>query len=60
MVSMAAWVVDQEREVARRHTREGAGGGKTRGRCCSLTGTQVQLAIRMKDAGATGRCRYRP
>ena len=40
MVGMAAWVVDQEREVARRR---------------SLTEDQVQLAKRMKDAGASGR-----
>ncbi len=40
MVSMAAWVADQEREVGRRR---------------SLTDDQVQLARRMKDAGASGR-----
>ena len=37
--SMTAWVVDQEREVARRR---------------SLTSDQEQLARRMKDAGASG------
>ena len=59
MVSMAAWVADQEREVARRRTREGLAAararGKTLGRPRSLTGDQVQMARRMKDAGASGR-----
>ena len=59
MVSMAAWVADQEREVARRRTREGLAAararGKTLGRPRSLTGGQVQMARRMKDAGASGR-----
>ena len=47
MVSMAAWVADQEREVGRRR--------KTLGRRRSLTDDQVQLARRMKDTGASGR-----
>ena len=59
MVSMAAWVADQEREVARRRTREGLAAararGKTLGRRRSLTDDQVQMARRMKDAGASGR-----
>ena len=59
MVSMAAWVADQEREVGRRRTREGLAAarvrGKTLGRRRSLTDDQVQLARRMKDAGASGR-----
>ena len=59
MVSMAAWVADQEREVGRRCTREGAGGGKSPGpapgRRRSLTDQQVRLARRMKDSGASGR-----
>ena len=40
MVSMAAWVADQEGEVGRRR---------------SLTNDQLQLARRMEDAGASGR-----
>ena len=59
MVSMAAWVADQEREVGRRRTREGLAAararGKTLGRRRCLTDDQVQLARRMKDAGASGR-----
>ena len=59
MVSMAAWVADQEREVGRRRTREGLAAararGQTLGRRRSLTDDQVQLARRMKDAGASGR-----
>ena len=59
MVSMAAWVADQEREVGRRRTREGLAAararGKTLGRRRSLTDDQVQLARRMKDTGASGR-----
>ena len=59
MVSMAAWVADQEREVGRRRTREGLAAvrarGKALGRRRSLTDDQVQLARRMKDAGASGR-----
>ena len=50
MVSMAAWVADQEREVGRRRTREGLAAararGKTLGRRRSLTDDQVQLARR--------------
>ena len=57
-VSMAAWVADQEREVGRRRTKEALAAarawGKTRGRRRSLTDDQVQLARRMKDAGASG------
>ena len=59
MVSMAAWVADQEREVGRRRTREGLAAararGKTLGRRRSLTDDQVQFARRMKDTGASGR-----
>ena len=76
MVSMAAWVADQERDVGHRRTREGLAGarpwarpcgkspgqepgarplGKTPGRRRSLTDDQVQLARRMRDAGASGR-----
>ena len=59
MVSMAAWVADQEREVGRRRTKEGLAAararGKTLGRRRSLTDDQVQLARRMKDTGASGR-----
>ena len=59
MVSMATWVADQEREVARRRTREGLAAararGKTLGRRRPLTDDQVQMARRMKDAGASGR-----
>ena len=59
MVSMAAWVADQEREVGGRRTREGLAAararGKTLGRRRSLTDDQVQLARRMKDTGASGR-----
>ena len=59
MVSMAAWVADQKREVGRRRTREGLAPGSCRrqplGRRRSLTDEQVQLARRMKDAGASGR-----
>ena len=59
MVSMAAWVADQELEVGRRRTREGLAAararGKTLGRRRSLTDDQVQLARRMKDTGASGR-----
>ena len=47
MVSMAAWVADQEREVGRRRTREGLAAararGQTLGRRRSLTDDQVQL-----------------
>ena len=59
MVSMAAWVADQEREVGRRRTKEGLAAararGQTLGRRRSLTDEQVQLARRMQDAGASGR-----
>ena len=59
MVSMAAWVANQEREVGRRRTREGLAAartrGKTLGRRRSLSDEQVQLARRMKDGGASGR-----
>ena len=59
MVSMAAWVANQEREVGRRRTRDGLAAakarGKTLGRRRALTDDQVQLARRMKDAGASGR-----
>ena len=59
MVAMAAWVANQEREVGRRRTRDGLAAakarGKTLGRRRALTDEQVQLARRMKDAGASGR-----
>ena len=49
MVSMAAWVADQEREVGRRRTREGLAAararGKTLGRRRSLTDDQVQYSF---------------
>ena len=60
MVSMAAWVADQEREVGRRRTKEGLAAararGKTLGRRRSLTDDQVQLARRFgeKDRRAPG------
>ena len=57
--SMAAWVANQEREVGRRRTKEGLAAAKARGKSLGrrrdLTGDQVQLARRMKDAGASGR-----
>ena len=59
MVSMTAWVAYQEREVARRRTKEGLAAarapGKTLGRQWSLTYDQAQMARRMKAAGASGR-----
>ena len=58
-VSTAAWVVNQEREVARRRTREGLAAAKACGKALrrrrSLNDEQVQLAKRMKGAGASGR-----
>ena len=59
MVAMAAWVANQEREVARRRTKEGLAAakarGKTLGRRRALSDEQVQLARRMKDSGNSGR-----
>ena len=55
--SMTAWVVDQEREVARRGTKEGLAArtrGIALGRRWSFTGDQVQMARPMKEAGASG------
>ena len=57
MVSMAAWVAEGEREVARRRTKEGLG-ARARGnpgRRRSLSEHQVQMTRRMKDTGASGR-----
>ena len=48
MVSMAAWVADQEREVGRRRTREGLAAARARGQ------TLGRRALPHRPAGAAG------